>query len=303
MAGNSTRAILVALGANFAIAVAKGVAAVVTGSGAMLAETVHSLADCGNQGLLLLGMRQAKLPPSPEHPLGRGKEIYFWSFLVAVMLFTVGGMYSLYEGWHKLRHPEPLSQWGWAAGVLVFAIAAEAWSTRAALVEAGKERRGRSHWQWFRQSRQAELIVIVGENIAALLGLVLALGAVLLSVATGNPLWDALGTLAIGLLLIVVAVFVAIEVKAMLVGQSADPVVQRKILDFLEARPAIERVVNLVTLQLGDEVMVSVQAQMRAPGGVDAASEFDQIDRIEEAMRQVFPQVRWIFFEPDNDPD
>ncbi|HEU4813294.1 MAG TPA: cation diffusion facilitator family transporter [Xanthomonadaceae bacterium] len=303
MAGNSTRAILVALGANFAIAVAKGFAAFFTGSGAMLAETVHSLADCGNQGLLLLGMRQAKLPPSPEHPLGRGKEIYFWSFLVAVMLFTVGGVYSLYEGWHKLHAPEPLSQWWWAVGVLVFAIAAEAYSTRAALVEADKDRRGRSYWRWFRESRQAELIVIVGENIAALLGLVFALVAVGLSVVTGNPLWDALGTLAIGVLLIVVAVFVAIEVKAMLVGQSADPEVQRRILEFLEARPAIERVVNLVTLQLGDEVMVSVQAQMRPPEGTEAAEEFELIDRIEQVMRQAFPQVRWIFFEPDNDPD
>ncbi|HET8818535.1 MAG TPA: cation diffusion facilitator family transporter [Xanthomonadaceae bacterium] len=303
MAGNSTRAILIALGANFAIAVAKGVAAFFTGSGAMLAETVHSLADCGNQGLLLLGMKQAKLPPSPEYPLGRGKEIYFWSFLVAVMLFTVGGVYSLYEGWHKLQHPEPLSQWWWAAGVLAFAIAVEAYSTYAALAIAGKERRGRSYWRWFRESRQAELIVIVGENIAALLGLVFALAAVLLSVATGNPMWDALGTLAIGLLLIVVAVFVAIEVKAMLVGQSADPVVQRKILEFLEARPAIRRVVSLVTLQLGDEIMVSIQAQMRPPEGTEAADEFELIDRIEQALRQVFPQVRWIFFEPDNDPD
>ena len=145
--------------------------------------------------------------------------------------------------------------------------------------------------------------MIVGENIAALLGLVFALIAVVLSVVTGNPLWDALGTLAIGLLLIVVAVFVAIEVKAMLVGQSADPEVQRKILAFLEARPAIERVVNLVTLQLGDEVMVSVQAQMRPPPGTEAVDEFELIDRIEKAMRQAFPQVRWIFFEPDNDPD
>ena len=125
MAGNSSRAILFALGANFAIAVAKGVAAYFTKSSAMLAETVHSLADCGNQLLLLLGMKQSKRPPSPEHPLGRGKEIYFWSFLVAVILFVVGGIYSLYEGWHKLQHPEPLRDWWWAVGVLSFAIVAE----------------------------------------------------------------------------------------------------------------------------------------------------------------------------------
>src|SRR6476661_1696643 len=141
--GDSTRAILFALGANFAIACAKGVAAFFTGSSAMIAETVHSLADCGNQLLLLLGMRQAKRPASPDYPLGYGKEIYFWSFLVAVMLFTVGGMFSLYEGVHKLQHPEPLTQWGWAVGILVFSLVAEGVSTRAALREATQERRGR----------------------------------------------------------------------------------------------------------------------------------------------------------------
>jgi cation diffusion facilitator family transporter len=296
VAGNSTRAILFALGANLAIAIAKGVAAYFTRSGAMLAETVHSLADCGNQLLLLLGMKQAREPASPEHPLGRGKEIYFWSFLVAVMLFTVGGMYSLYEGFHKLRHPEPLQQWWWAAGVLVFGIVAEAVSTRAALREAAAERHGRSLWGWFRESRQAELIVIVGENIAALLGLAVALVAIVLSVATGNPLWDALGTLAIGALLIVVAVFVAIEVKAMLVGQSADPRLQARLRAFIDERPEVVGVVNLITLQLGSEVMLTVQLVMHdGPASTVAAD----IDRIEVALKAAFPMVRWSFFEPD----
>src|ERR1044072_986136 len=141
--GDSNRAILLALGANFAIFVTKGVAAFITGSGAMLAETVHSLADCGNQLLLLLGMRQARMPPSADYPLGYGKAIYFWSFLVAVMLFSVGGMFSVYEGIHKLQHPEPLKQWWWAVGVLVVSIGAEAVSIRACLVEVGKDRGGR----------------------------------------------------------------------------------------------------------------------------------------------------------------
>ncbi|RPE81175.1 cation diffusion facilitator family transporter [Vulcaniibacterium tengchongense] len=298
--GDSIRAILFALGANFAIAVAKGVAAFFTGSSAMLAETVHSLADCGNQLLLLLGIRQAKQPPSPDYPLGYGKAIYFWSFLVAVMLFTVGGMFSLYEGIHKLQHPEPLKQWYWAAGVLVFGIVAEAVSMRACLQEVNKARGGRSLWQWFRESRQAELVVIFGEDLAALLGLVFALVAVLLAVATGNPLWDAIGTIAIGALLIVVAVFVAIEVKAMLIGQSVDPARQRQIRDFLEARPEVERVINLITLQLGNEVLVSVHAQMRESQSVPLL--YEQINSVERALKQGFPEVRWSFFEPDRKP-
>jgi len=205
---DSTRAIFFALGANFAITVAKGVAAFLSGSGAMLAETVHSFADCGNQALLLLGMRQAKRPSSPDHPLGYGKAVYFWSFLVAVMLFTLGGMFSLYEGIHKLSHPEPLEQWWWAVGVLAFSIVAESISMRACLVEVNKARGQQPLGQWFRESRQAELIVIFGEDLAALSGLTLALIAVVLAVVTGNPLWDALGTVAIGLLLIVLMPFV-----------------------------------------------------------------------------------------------
>ncbi len=295
--GDSTRAIFFALGANFAIAVAKGVAAFFTGSSAMLAETVHSLADCGNQLLLLLGMRQARKPPSPEYPLGYGKAIYFWSFLVAVMLFTVGGMFSLYEGIHKLQHPEPIKHWYWAAGVLTFGIIAESVSMRACLVEVNKARENRSLWQWFRESRQAELVVIFGEDLAALFGLVFALVAVLLAAVTGNPLWDAIGTVVIGALLIVVAVFVAIEVKAMLIGQSVDPARQKQMRAFLDARPEITQVISLITLQLGNEVLVSVQAQMREEHSVAGLT--DQINTVERALKQSFPEVRWSFFEPD----
>ena len=301
MAGgaDSTRAIIFALGANFAIAVAKGVAAVFTGSGAMLAETVHSLADCGNQLLLLLGLRQSKRPASPDYPLGYGKAIYFWSFLVAVMLFTVGGMYSVYEGIHKLNHPEALEAgklW-WAVGVLVFAIAAESVSMRACLVEVNKARGGRSLWRWFRESRQAELVVIFGEDLAALLGLIFALIAVLATIATGNPTWDALGTLAIGVLLIVIAVFVAIEVKAMLIGQSVDPELQAQIRTFYDGRPEIGRVISLITLQLGNDVMVSVQASLRQ--GHDVGVLLAEIDAMEQALKRQFPVVRWSFFEPE----
>ena len=293
--GDSTRAVLVALAANLAIAAAKGVAAWFTRSGAMLAETVHSLADCGNQVLLLIGMKQAKAPPSPDHPLGHGKEVYFWSFLVAVMLFTIGGIYSVYEGLHKLAHPEPLQRWGWAVGVLVFSIAMEGWSTVACLREAAAEREGRSLWCWFRESRSAELIVVFGENVAALLGLGVALVAILLSIATGDPLWDALGTLVIGMLLVVVAVFVAIEVKAMLVGQSIDPRRQAQMRAFLDARPELDVVYSLITLQLGDRAMVSVQARLREDVGSAR-----QINAIERDFKAAFPEVQWSFFEPDD---
>ena len=295
--GDSTRAILFALGANLAIACAKGVAAYFTHSSAMLAETVHSLADCGNQLLLLFGMRQARKPASPDYPLGYGKAIYFWSFLVAVMLFTVGGMFSLYEGVHKLQHPEPMQRWWWAAGVLVFGIIAEGISMRACLQEVAKLRDGRTLWQWFRQSRQSELVVIFGEDFAALLGLCFALAAVLLTALTGNPLWDAIGTVMIGALLIVVAVLVAIEIKAMLIGQSVDPAVQGRMRRFLDERPEIGNVISLITLQLGNDVMVSVQAEMREEQS--ARSLAMQINDIERALKLEFPEVRWSFFEPE----
>src|SRR5690349_6217890 len=226
--GDSLKTIFYALGANFAIFVSKSVAAFLTGSGAMTAEAVHSLADCGNQLLLLLGLRGAKAPPSPDYPLGRGKEIYFWSFLVALLLFSVGGAFSIYEGMHKLHDPEPL-KWPWiAVGVLTFGIIAESFSMWGCLTEVNKARGTRSLWRWFRDSRQSELIVIFGEDLAALLGLVIAFTAILLTMWTKNPMFDAVGSIAIGALLIVVAVFIAIEIKALLIGQSAEPYVKKE---------------------------------------------------------------------------
>ena len=301
MAGNgdSSRAIVFALGANFAIACAKGVAAFFTGSSAMLAETVHSLADCGNQLLLLLGLRQAARPETTEHPLGYGRAIYFWSFLVALMLFIVGGVYSLYEGWHKLAHPEPLRQWWWAVGVLLFAIVAEAVSMRACLQEVEKARGSRTIWRWFRESRQAELVVIFGEDLAALLGLVFALVAIGLAVATGNPVWDAIGTIGIGVLLIVIAVLVAVEVKAMLIGQSVDPLLQAQIEGFLKGRAEIAQLLRLITLQQGNEVLVSIHARMHQ--SQDGRRMLREIDQVEVALKAQFPVVRWCFFEPEGE--
>jgi cation diffusion facilitator family transporter len=294
---DSLKTIFYALGANFAIFLAKAFAAFVTGSGAMLAEAVHSLADCGNQGLLLVGLKSAKRPPTPDHPLGEGKAIYFWSFLVALLLFSVGGAFSIYEGIHKLGAPEPL-RWPWLAiGVLAFGIVAEGFSMWGCLREVNKARGQRSLWKWFRESRQSELIVIFGEDLAALLGLVFALFAVALTLITGNPLFDALGTLAIGVLLVVIALFIAIEVKALLIGQGVEPEVKAEILRFLDARPEIVRVFNLVTLQLGQDVMVAIKAEMSRD--LSTRGVVDAINAVEKDLKAGFPEVRWSFFEPD----
>lgn len=296
-ANGSTKAILYALAANGGIAIAKGWAAWYTLSGAMLAEAIHSLADCANQGLLLLGLKRAQRPASEQHPLGYGKAIYFWSFLVAIMLFSMGGMFSIYEGVHKLQHPVmPNSPWV-AVAVLAVAILLEWGSLTGALIEVKKVKGQRSFWRWFRESRQGELVVVVGEDLAALAGLVLALAAVLLTIYTGNPVYDALGTVAIGVVLLVVAVAVAIEVKGLLIGESADPEVQGAIRMFVEARPEVVEIYRVITLQLGTDVMVSIKARMREE--TSAGELVDDINAIEQALKVQFPQVRWSFFEPD----
>jgi cation diffusion facilitator family transporter len=293
----SIRAVFYALGANAAIAVAKYVAAFVTGSHSMVAEAVHSTADCGNQLLLLFGLRRSKRPPSGEYPMGFGKEQYFWSFVVALLLFSVGGLFSVYEGWQKLGEMEGMSSPFVAIGVLVFAIVAEGFSMWGAMREIGKVRRGRSLWQWFRGTRSAELVVIFGEDFAALVGLVLALAAVVASWLTGNPVYDAAGSIAIGVLLIVVAAMVAVEVKALLVGQGVEPMVRRDMLAFLEQQAPVSRVIELLTLHMGEDVMVAIKAEMRDCPSTRAL--VDEINGVEAAFRRRFPQAQWVFFEPD----
>lgn len=299
MAGgaNPLKAILYALGANFAIAVAKYITAFVTNSGSMLAEAVHSTADCGNQLLLLLGIRQAKKPPSDDYPLGFGRETYFWSFIVALMLFSVGGMFSVYEGWHKLVEPEHVGYPLIALGVLAFAIIAESLSMWGCLTEVNKIRGNRSLWQWFHTSRNAELVVIFAEDLAALLGLVFAFIAVSITWVTGNPMYDAIGSMIIGILLIVVAILVGIEVKAMLVGQGVEDDVKSKMMSCIENQPGVEKVYNLLTMQMGGNVMVAVKVQMKP---ADSAIALVQaINHAEADFRRQFPQVAFLFFEPD----
>lgn len=294
---DSLKSIFFALGANVAIAMAKLAAAVVTGSGSMMAESIHSMADSGNQLLLLFGLKQAKIPPSAEYPLGHGKAIYFWSFVVALILFSLGGMYSIYEGFHKLQHPEPLTYPLVAVGVLIFSIAAEGLSLWGCLKEVNKERRSRSLIQWFRQTRKSELIVVFGEDFAAILGLVFALFAVGMTIVTGDPFYDALGSIGIGVLLVFIAVFIAIEVKGLLIGQSVEPDLEQDMESFLKNRPEVQELLNIITLQMGADVMVSIKACMSY---YESATDMVAgINTCEKAFKAAYPQVRWVFFEPD----
>jgi len=293
----SVKAILYALGANFGIALAKGGAAYWTGSGAMLAETIHSFADCANQVLLLIGLKRAARPATAQHPLGYGKAMYFWSLIVALLLFSVGGLFSVHEGIERFRHAEALKDPWIAIGILVFSIALEAFSLWGAL-KIIRERQGqRTFWEWFRVTRQSELMVVAGEDIAALAGLVFALIALLLAIATGNPLFDAAGSFAIGVLLIVIAIVIVREVKSLIVGESADPLVHEAIQGFISARPEVESVLNLVTLQWGDRVVVAVKARMKERR--DVGRLLGEINACEAALKQQFPEISWIFFEPD----
>jgi cation diffusion facilitator family transporter len=295
---SSLRAVLYALAANSGILIAKGVAAAVTGSSAMLAEAIHSAADCGNQVLLLFGMKDARRIADAKHPLGYGRAVYFWAFLVAVLLFTLGGMFSVYEGWHKLHQPEPISNAAVAIGVLLVAIVLEAFSLAGCLREIRKISGTRTLWRFFRTSRNSELIVVLGEDIAALAGLALALIAVAVTVLTGNPVYDALGSMAVGILLVVVAVLLAVEIKAMITGESAEVETERAIRAFIAARPEVAEIYSLLTLQLGERIMLTVKARMVENTGAGAL--IDAINRVEADLRTAFPAVQWCFFEPDN---
>ena len=296
MKADSVRTILYALGANLAIAVAKTGAAITTGSSAMLAEAIHSYADSGNQVLLLWGMKQAKRPASADYPLGWGKALFFWSFIVAIVLFSIGGLFSLYEGWHKLRHPEDLNNPWVAVGILVFGLVAETISMRACLQEVNKVRGERTVWRWFRESRQSELVVILGEDFAALVGLALALIAVLMTMLTGNPMWDGLGSMWIGVILIVVAAGIAREIMALLIGQSADPATVASLRRFVETCEGVDQVYRVLTLQLGTSLMVALKVKMNAKSAAELIS---RINEVEAALRIEFPEIQWLFFEPD----
>ena len=294
----SIKSILFAFLANFGIAITKTFAAVITGSGAMLAEAIHSYADCSNQVLLFLGLKATKKRPDTEHPLGYGKEIYFWSFVVALILFSMGGLFSIYEGIHKISLHEGLKNPLVAIVVLSVSMVLETASLYGCLVQINKLKHNKSLWKWLKNSRQSELIVVLGEDIAALLGLAFALRSVIFTIITGNPIFDAIGSIGIGVLLIAVSIFLAIKIKSLLIGQSSDSETRAEIRNFLESRPEIEKVLNIITLQLGPQIMVAVKAKMAKVDTVDQL--IQNINICEKELKEKNPTIEWVFFEPDN---
>lgn len=293
----SIKSILFALSANLGIAITKTIAAVITGSGAMLAESIHSFADCGNQGLLFIGLRASKKKPDAEHPLGYGKAIFFWSFMVALILFSMGGLFSIYEGVHKIGSHEGLKSPVIATVVLGISMLLEGSSLYGCITQVNKVRHGQSLWKWFLNSRQSELVVVVGEDVAALLGLSFALVSVILTILTGNPVFDAIGSIGIGALLIVISLFLAAKIKGLLIGQSADKEVNDEITRFLENRPEVDAVLNLITMQLGSRIMVAVKAKMNPAENIGQL--ISNINRCEADLKKQIPAIQWIFFEPD----
>jgi cation diffusion facilitator family transporter len=305
-AEGSTRAVIAALLANTGIAVLKFLAFALTGASSMLAEGIHSVADSGNQGLLLLGGRRAGRAATPEHPFGYGRERYIYSFLVAIVLFSVGGLFALYEAYHKARevaagHPDQLlaSRWWWVAiVVLLGAIVMEGLSFRTAVGETNKSRGNVSFLQFIRRAKSPELPVILLEDFAALVGLSFALLGVGLAKATGNGYFDVAGTAAIGLLLVTVAVVLGVETKSLLLGEAASPAAQRRLQDRLESTEGVERVIHMRTMHLGPEELL-VAVKVAVPRTSDAAQVAASIDAAERAMREAEPAARVIYVEPD----
>ena len=295
--GGTARAILYAFLANGGIAIAKSIAAWITGSGSMLAEAIHSYADTGNQVLLFLGLKQSARPPDAEHPLGYGKLSYFWSFIVALMLFSLGGLFSIYEGLHKIQQPEPLSQIWIAIVVLVVAIVLESFSLYGCLREINIIRADRPFREWLEHTRNSELVVVLGEDIAALLGLILALVFVSLAGITGNTVYDAVGSMCIGVVLIVISVFLTLRVRALLVGRSADPMIQEAINEIISQQDDIEEVFNAITMQFGPDTVLAAKIRMKS--GIDIDTAVAEINDLERQLKDKVPGLKWCFIEPD----
>src|SRR3954471_5062433 len=305
-AEGGTKAVLAALTANLGIAVMKFVAFFLTGASSMLAEGIHSVADSGNQVLLLLGGKRATRAATPEHPFGFGRERYIYSFLVAIVLFSVGGLFALYEAYHKAHEvhegvPNELieGRWWWVAiVVLLGSIVMEGFSFRTAVTESNKTRGDVSWTEFIRRAKSPELPVILLEDSAALVGLVLALLGVGLSKATGNGYFDVAGTAGIGLLLVAVAVVLGVETKSLLLGEAAAPEAQRRLLERLEQTRGVERVIHMRTMHLGPEELL-VAVKIGGPRESDAAGVAESIDAAERAMREAEPTARVIYVEPD----
>lgn len=295
---SDTKHILQSLAVNVTIALAKGAAAFFTGSGAMLAETLHSAADCTNQVLLLLGVKRAGRAPDEHHPLGYGRALYFYSFVVALLLFSGGGVFSIYEGVHKLAHPEPVERVGLALGILFLSLLLEGWATWGNLKEMKARRGAVPLFTWLRQTKDSDLIVVFGENAAAVLGLALAIAALTVAAVTGDPRWDALGSIAIGVVLVGVAVFLGVEVKSLLLGERADGGIEAAVRALVEAEPRFLALLRVITLQQGPgEVVVAMK--VRVSPGLSATEVVQVINRFEQALKAQRPDIRWCFVEPD----
>ncbi|GGV38049.1 cation diffusion facilitator family transporter [Streptomyces spectabilis] len=297
-ASGGTKAIVAALAANLAIAVAKFVAFLFSGSSSMLAESVHSVADSGNQGLLLLGGKKAQREATPQHPFGYGRERYIYAFLVSIVLFSVGGMFALYEGYEKIKHPHEIEHWYWPVGVLVFAIIAESFSFRTAIKESNTLRGNLSWKEFVRRAKAPELPVVLLEDLGALVGLVLALGGVGLALATGDGVWDGIGTLCIGVLLILIAIVLAAETKSLLLGESAGIEEVEKIEKALVDGDTVTRVIHMRTLHLGPEELL-VAAKIAVQHDDTAREVADAINAAESRIREAVPIARVIYLEPD----
>ena len=295
--GSTARAILYAFLANAGIALAKTWAAWLTGSGSMLAEAIHSYADTANQVLLFVGLKQSVKQPDPEHPLGYGKLSYFWSFVVAMLLFSVGGLFSIYEGIHKYQNPEPLSQVWVAIVVLVIAIVLETFSLLGCLRQIRNVRGERPFRVWLEHTRNSELVVVLGEDIAALLGLCLALLFISLAVISGNPVFDAIGSACIGVVLIVISVFLTLRVQSLLVGRSADPLIRQAIDNVIRDDEDIEQVFNTITMQMGPYTMLAAKIKLKS--GIDIDTAVDDINKLEVRLKEEIPNLKWCFIEPD----
>jgi cation diffusion facilitator family transporter len=298
-AGGGTRAIIAALAANLGIAVTKFVAFVLTGSSSMLAEAIHSVADSGNQALLLLGGRRATRKATPEHPFGYGRERYIYAFIVSIILFSVGGLFALYEAWHKWQDPHGFDSWQWVPIlVLIVAIGLESYSLRTAVKESNHIR-GKASWVAFiRRAKAPELPVVLLEDVGALLGLVFALFGVSMTLATHNGKWDAAGTAMIGLLLVAIAIVLAIETKSLLLGEGASPENVQAIEKAVVGGPGIERIIHMKTLHLGPEELL-VAAKIAVTPNETAEDLARAINAAEARIREAVPIARVIYLEPD----
>ena len=295
---DGTGHIIQSLLVNIAIALVKAAAAFFTKSGAMLAEALHSFSDCGNQCLLLVGVRQGKKPADETHPFGYGRAIYFWSFMVALLLFTGGGAFSIYEGVHKVMHPEPVEHVAIGIAILAVSFALESSATLSNIKELKKRAKGKPFMKYLRETTDSDLVVVFGENSAAVLGLGFAMLALALASLTGDGKWDGIGSIAIGLVLVGVAVFLAVEVSSLLLGEAAPGEITEAAREVAKKFPELEKVLNVVTMQQGPgEVLVHIKMAFAAKLGIEEVCRV--INDYEAALREKRPEIRWIFVEPD----